>query len=156
VPPPRRPSGRSRKDRNARIVGPPLVNEVRSSLHFFKGLIDGTMTTLPRQRFGVADARDVAQLHIAAMATPEAAGKRYLALADGPTTTYLGVAQLLRERFGDFAAHVPLVEAPGEELPPLVIHNDRAKRELGFQPRPAETTLVETVQSMREMGLIRG
>jgi nucleoside-diphosphate-sugar epimerase len=136
------------------IVGPPLVKEIRSSLHFFKGLIEGTMTTLPRQRFGIADVRDVAQLHIAAMGVPEAAGKRYLALADGPTTTYLGVAQLLRDRLGALAARVTLEEAPGDELPPLVIHNDRAKRELGFRPRPAETTLIETVQSMRDLGLI--
>jgi nucleoside-diphosphate-sugar epimerase len=136
------------------IVGPPLVKEIRSSLHFFKGLIEGTMTTLPRQRFGIADVRDVAQLHITAMGVPEAAGKRYLALADGPTTTYLGVAQLLRDRLGALAARVTLEEAPGDELPPLVIHNDRAKRELGFRPRPAETTLIETVQSMRDLGLI--
>ncbi len=136
------------------IVGPPLVKEIRSSLHFFKGLFEGTMTTLPRQRFGVADVRDVAQLHITAMGVPEAAGKRYLALADGPTTTYLGVAQLLHDRLGALAARVTLEEAPGDEPPPLVIHNDRAKRDLGFQPRPAETTLIETVQSMRELGLI--
>jgi nucleoside-diphosphate-sugar epimerase len=136
------------------IVGPPLVKEIRSSLHFFKGLIEGTMTTLPRQRFGIADVRDVAQLHITAMGVPEAAGKRYLALADGPTTTFLGVAQLLHDRLGALAARVTLEETPGDELPPLVIHNDRAKRELGFRPRPAETTLIETVQSMRDLGLI--
>jgi nucleoside-diphosphate-sugar epimerase len=136
------------------IAGPTLTSELRSSLNFFKALIDGTMTVVPRQRFGVADVRDVAELHIAAMATQEAAGKRYLALADGPTTTYLAVAQLLRDRLGALAERVTLDEAPGDELPPLTIHNDRAKQELGFRPRAAETTLVETVESMRDLGLL--
>ncbi len=45
-----------------------------------------------RARFGVADVRDVADVHILAMAAPEAAGKRYLALADGPTISFLEVA----------------------------------------------------------------
>ena len=88
------------------------------------------------------------------LTTPSAAGKRYLALADGPATTWLGVAQLLRERFGELAAQVPADEAPGDELPPLVIHNERAKTELGFRPRPWETTVVETVESMQRLGLL--
>jgi len=33
-----------------------------------------------------------------------------------------------------------------------VIHNDRAKGELGGRPRPAETTIVDTVESLRDRG----
>jgi nucleoside-diphosphate-sugar epimerase len=130
------------------IAGPTLTTAARSSLQFFTALLDGAMTVVPRQRFGVADVRDVAELHITAMATPGAAGKRYLALADGPTTTYLEVARLLRDRLGPLAERVPTEEAPGDELPALVIHNDRAKQELGFRPRPADTTIVETAESL--------
>jgi hypothetical protein len=39
-------------------------------------------------RFGVAGVRDVADLHIRAMAAPAAAGKRFLGVADGPTISY--------------------------------------------------------------------
>jgi hypothetical protein len=35
-----------------------------------------------------------------------------------------------------------------------VIHNDRAKRELGFRPRPATETIVETAESLRDLGLL--
>ncbi len=136
------------------IAGPTLTSELRSSLRFFKALVEGTLTVVPRQRFGLVDVRDVAELHVAAMATPEAAGKRYLALTDGPTTTYLAVAQLLRDGLGALGERITLEEAPGDELPPLTIHNDRAKRELGFLPRPAASTLVETVESMRDLGLL--
>lgn len=137
------------------VAGPTLTSQARSSLQFFTAVLDGTMTVVPRQRFGIADVRDVAELHIAAMATPQAAGKRYLALADGPTITFLDVARLLRDRLGPLAQRVPTEQVPSEEAPALVIHNDRARQELGFRPRPAETTIVETAESLRDLGLLQ-
>ena len=134
------------------IAGPTLTSEARSSLQVFTAMLGGQMPLAPRQRFGIADVRDVADAHRAAMRVPEAAGKRYLVLADGPTISWLGVAQVLRERFGSVLA--PTEEVPGDEPPPLVIHNERAKRELGLTYRTAEETLVETVESMREMGML--
>jgi dihydroflavonol-4-reductase len=136
------------------IAGPSLVPALRSSLTAFKAIIEGTMPALPRQRFGVVDVRDVAEAHITAMATPAAAGKRYLLLADGPTITWLGLAQILRDYLGPAGGHVTTDEAPGEDQSPLTIHNDRAKRELGWQPRPAETTITETADSLRDLGLL--
>ena len=136
------------------IAGPTLTTEARSSLQVFTGMLTGAMTRVPKQRFGIADVRDVADLHAAAMTTPDAAGKRYLALADGPTTTFLEVAEVLRDRLGDVADRVDVSEAPGEDPSPLVIHNDRAKRELGFRPRPVEDTIVETAESLRELGMV--
>ena len=112
------------------------------------------MPALPRQRFGVVDVRDVADAHIRAMATPGAAGKRYLLLADGPTITWLGLAEILRDHLGPAGQHVTTDEAPGEDPSPLTIHNERAKQELSWQPRSAETTIVETADSLRELGLL--
>ena len=136
------------------ILGPTLTTQVRSSLQLTKAMLNGTMPVLRRQRFGVADVRDVADLHLRAMATPEAAGKRFLALADGPTISFLEMAQILRERLGPLAERVPTQEAPGPEPPRLIIHNDRAKQQLGWRPRPAGTTIVETAESLRDLGLL--
>ena len=136
------------------IFGPTLTAAARSTLQLIKAMLDGTMTVVPRQRFGVADVRDVADAHIKAMATPAAADQRSLVLADGPTITYLQLAQILRDRLGQLAERVPTEEAPGDELPDLVIHNERAKRVLGWRPRPAETTIVETAESLRDFGLL--
>ena len=127
---------------------------MRSTLQLIKAMLDGTMTVVPRQRFGVADVRDVADAHIRAMTTPAAAGKRFLVLADGPTISWLQLARILRDRLGRLAERVPTEEAPGDELPHLVIHNDRARTELGLRPRPAETTIVETAESLRDLGLL--
>jgi len=136
------------------ILGPTLTSELRSSMHLVKAMLDGTMAVAPRARFGLADVRDVADLHIRAMAAPEATGRRFLAVADGPTISYLEVAQTLRRRLGPLAARVPTQEAPGDDLPRPVIHNDRARDELGWRPRPVETTIVETAESLRDLCLV--
>ena len=136
------------------VLGPTLTTVLRSSMHLIKMMLDGTMTVVPRARFGIADVRDVADLHIRAMASPEAAGKRYLALADGPTTSFLEVASVLGRRLGALAAKVPTEEAPGDDLPRPIIHNDRARNELGWRPRPVETTIVESAESLRDLGLL--
>ncbi|MGD0607728.1 MAG: NAD-dependent epimerase/dehydratase family protein [Streptosporangiaceae bacterium] len=136
------------------IFGPTLTAQVRSTMQLIKAMLDGKMSVAPRARFGIADVRDVADLHIRAMAAPEAAGKRFLALADGPTLSYLEVAETLRRRLGPLAARVPTQEAPGDDLPRPVIHNDRARNELGWRPRPAETTIVESAESLRDLGLL--
>lgn len=136
------------------IAGPTLTSQARSSLQLFTAMLGGHMAATPRQRFGIADVRDVADAHRAAMAEPPAAGRRYLVLADGPTMSFLEVAQTLRANLGAAGELVPTEEAPGEELPPLVIHNERAKAELGFRPRPATDTIVETALSLQELGLL--
>ncbi|WP_338199502.1 NAD-dependent epimerase/dehydratase family protein [Candidatus Nephthysia bennettiae] len=66
------------------ILGPTLTTRARSSLQLIKAMLDGHMPVVRRQRFGVADVRDVADVHIRVMATPGAAGKCFLVLADGP------------------------------------------------------------------------
>ena len=136
------------------ILGPTLTSRAGSSIQIIKAMLDGKVPVVRKQRFGVADVRDVADLHIRAMASPEAAGKRYLCLADGPTISWLQVAQILRQRLGPLAELVPTEEAPGDEPPELIIHNDRARQELGWEPRPIEATIVETAECLRDLGLL--
>ncbi|WGL51361.1 NAD-dependent epimerase/dehydratase family protein [Nocardioides sp. BP30] len=133
------------------ILGPALTAEARSSLQLVQGLASGHLTTVPKQRFGLVDVRDVAAAHVAAMDVSEAAGRRYLLLADGPSLTYREVARLVHEAASTSAT---VTEAPGEEPTALTIHNDRAKAELAFRPRPVGETIAETVASLRELGLI--
>lgn len=138
------------------ILGPTLTTVLGSSMQGIKAMLDGTMSVVPRARFGVVDVRDVADLHLRAMAAPEAAGKRFLAVSDGPTMSFVEVAGILRRRLGSLAARVPTQEAPGEEPPRPVIHNDRARKELGWSPFPAETTIAQSAESLRDLGLLAG
>ena len=128
------------------IFGPTLTTDLRSSTQLIKLMLDGTMTVAPRARFGVVDVRDVADLHVRAMAAPDAAGKRFLAVANDPTVSFLEIAQIL-------GPPAPTEEAPGPDLPRPIIHNDRARTELGWQPRALKTTILETAESLRNLGL---
>lgn len=138
------------------IIGPTLTSTLRSSLIAIKAIVEGTWPALPRQRFGAADVRDVADAHILAMAEPAAAGRRYLLLADGPTISWLGLAERLRDHLGSDGERVTTELAPGEDPSPLTIHNERAKAELGWRPRALEETIDETVDSLRELELLDG
>jgi len=89
-------------------LGPSVAAQAPAAL----ALSEGTMSALPRQRFGVADVRDVADAHLKAAAMPDAAGKRYLLLADGPTITWLGLAEAIHDHLGAAGASVTLKEAP--------------------------------------------
>ncbi|HEY3560508.1 MAG TPA: NAD-dependent epimerase/dehydratase family protein [Kribbella sp.] len=133
------------------IFGPTLTTELRSSTQLIKMMLDGTMQVVPRARFGVVDVRDVADLHVRAMSTPDAAGNRFLAVSNDPATSFLEVAQLLHRHLG---VRTPTEEAPGPDVPRPTIHNDRARKLLDWTPRPAETTLLETAQSLHGLGLL--
>jgi dihydroflavonol-4-reductase len=133
------------------IFGPTLTAELRSSTQLIKMMLDGTMQVVPRARFGVADVRDVADLHVRAMAAPDAAGNRFLAVSNDPATSFLEVAQLLHRHLG---VRTPTEEAPGPDLPRPIIDNTRARKLLDWAPRPAETTILETAQSLQDLGLL--
>ena len=138
------------------ILGPPLTAETGSSMYLIKAMFSGQMSIAPRHRFGIVDVRDVADLHIRAMAAPSAAGQRFIGVSDHPPMTYLEFAGFLRERFGALAAKAPTEQAPGDGLPPMVIHNERAKEELGWRPRPVAATIADTVENLRERGALVG
>jgi nucleoside-diphosphate-sugar epimerase len=67
----------------------------------------------------------------------------------------LGLAEAIRDQLGAAGAEVTLEEAPGEDPAPLTIHNDRAKRELGRTPRAVHITIADTVDSLRDLGLLK-
>jgi nucleoside-diphosphate-sugar epimerase len=138
------------------ILGPPLLAGAGSSMYLIKALLRGEMPVPPGQHYGITDLRDVAELHIAAMAAPGAAGQRFIAVSDHPAITFIELGELLRERFGSLAAKVPTQGSPGEDQPRPVIRNDRAKNQLGWRPRPVEQTIADTVENLLERGELPG
>lgn len=152
------------------IFGPALGPRLSGSIAIVKQMLVGAMPACPRTFFGVVDVRDVVDLHLRAMASPIAAGQRYLAVA-GETLAMIDVARILHDRLGEAARRVPTRELPNwlvrllaltkPELRPIVrqlgkvrrVSNARAKRELGWRPRPNEDVIAATGESLLELGL---
>jgi nucleoside-diphosphate-sugar epimerase len=146
------------------IFGPVLTREHLSSVAIIQRLLAGTPPALPRLGFNITDVRDLADLHIRAMQSPEAAGQRFIALGDA--LWYADLAATLKRRLGAAAAKVPTVNMPDlafkaaaavspqmKSLLPLLgrtqkFTNEKARRVLGYAPRTAEETIADTGASL--------
>lgn len=135
------------------IFGPALGPKLSTSVAFVKAMLDGALDSVPNQHFGIVDVRDAAELHVRAMTHPGAMGERFLAVADGPSISFLEMARILREAFGARAERVPTTQgdvssdgSDPSEVP--AISNGKAKTMLGWQPRPARETIVATAESL--------
>lgn len=137
------------------IFGPVLGASVGSSAGLVIGMLSGQFVEAPRQSFGIADVRDVAEAHVRALEAPEAAGQRFL-LTSPPATSWLGMADTLRQRLGEAAAKAPTREVDGDPVPVNEFDVSNARGVLGWNPRPATETIVDTVSSLERFGLVQG
>lgn len=151
------------------IIGPVLSDDRSFSLQVVERLLNG-MPAMPRLGFVLVDVRDVADLHIRAMTAPTGGGERFLAV--DRFLWMKDVARILRERLGAGAGKVPtrvapdlLIRAVGLFDPSIrTIVSDlgeaptytaeKAKRMLGWEPRPIEDSVADTAQSLVEHGLV--
>ena len=77
------------------VMGPQLGNDLGgASTQIVSQLISGKFPMIPALSFPFIDVRDVAILHLKAMTTPEADGKRFIAAHSEPTWMYQ-VAEVL-------------------------------------------------------------
>jgi nucleoside-diphosphate-sugar epimerase len=136
------------------VLGPPLVPRLECPTRFIEAMLNGKMTTVPRQRFGISDVRDIADLHMRAMTNRNAAGKRYIAVGDGPAMKWLDIATVLRHTLGHLGPSLPIREEAKDDPRPLIIQNKRARNELGWRPRPVKPTILETATALRDLGLL--
>lgn len=140
------------------IFGPVTGPKLSTSTAFVGAMLDGSVSSVPRQHFGVVDVRDAAALHVLAMTHPQAAGERFIAVADGPSVSFLEVANILRglpDGLGDRAPRSETAESSDGADPDQkpVISNTKAKQ-LGWQPRPARDTITETATSLFALELV--
>ena len=125
------------------------------------------MPGTPRIGLEVVDVRDLADIHIRAMTSPEAAGQRFL--ATGEFVWMRDIARTLRAGLGADGKKVST-----RQLPDLVVRlaarfldpslrpimpalgrrnrhsTEKARRVLGWQPRPAAETVVDCAKSLIE------
>lgn len=146
------------------VFGPLLTRDNLGSVQIIAGLLHGRPAALPKLGFWVVDVRDLAELHVRALIAPEAAGHRFIAV--GEFMWMAEIAGLLRSRLGQRGARVPSRTLPNfvvklllpfmpqlRGLAPLLgrrfpLSSEKARRVLGFAPRPAAETIIDCAESL--------
>jgi nucleoside-diphosphate-sugar epimerase len=152
------------------IIGPPLRVERESSADMVRRMLAGEMPAVPPLNLAFTDVRDLAAAHRLTLEMPEAQGNRYIC-ANGhlPMT---GIATILKEEYGPrgykvatrpLPAWVLRVAAPFSGEARLAVdmlgikHDvsvDKARRELGWIPRPLRESVIDTAESLISAGIV--
>lgn len=152
------------------ILGPVLLAECGTSVDMVRQMLRGKMPAAPKMDLAVVDVRDVAAAHWSAMVLPQAAGERFV--TGGHYLRFIRIAEVLREAFPQYRRRLPRHEIP-DALVRLLAHldarlgtivgelgrdgrisNDKARRLLGWVPRPLAETVCDTARSLIDLQLV--
>lgn len=153
------------------VLGPVLGPDYSHSIRLIKHMLEG-QPGCPKINCGFVDVRDVADLHLRAMTHPSAKGERFIAIS-GDSLWLSEVAGVLKERMGPPARKVNARTLPNwvvrlgalkdpalrGSIPLLGRYmnatGEKAKRMLGWAPRPREEAIVATAESLIRLGLVK-
>lgn len=152
------------------VLGPVLSRDYAISIDVVKKLLDGSLPGLPAFGWPLVDVRDIADLHLRAMTSPDAAGQRFV--ATGSFYWMADVARTLRARRPDLARRVPTRRLPDWPLKlaaffePMLrdrlfelgkkrtFSSDKARTLLGWSPRPNDETIADTADSLATLKIV--
>lgn len=153
------------------VMGPLLGQDFSHSQIIIKNMLAGKAKRLLKLGFDVVDVRDVADLHILAMETPQAKGERFLATT-GENLTFKQEAQILIEHLGPKATRVSTREMANLSVKFIALFdkslrmpasllggnmacsNAKAKQMFDWQPISASEAILATAQSMLDLGVV--
>ena len=145
------------------ILGPVQGDEMSFSLQIIQRMLKG-MPGVPELGFGFVDVRDVADLHLRAMTSPEAGGQRFI--ASGPFLWLSEVSRILREALPEAAAKAPQRKVPKPVVRLMGLFDPgirsivgdighetsysaaKAESVLGWKARPIEETIADCANSL--------
>ena len=152
------------------VLGPLLAPDQQGSVQIVRRMLAGEMPGTPRIGLEVVDVRDLVDLHLRALAAPEAAGERFLGTGE---LLWMGdIARILRDGLGEAAARVPTEEIPDDVIRALAEHDAelasivpglgrrnrhstaKAERVLGWSRRPAAETVLDCARSLLDHGAV--
>ncbi|NLR99378.1 NAD-dependent epimerase/dehydratase family protein [Rhizobium sp. P38BS-XIX] len=153
------------------VFGPLLTAGNLGSVRIIRDLLLGKPKFLPRLGFWVVDVRDIADMHVQAMISPDAAGQRFIVA--GEFLWLEEIAKALRQGLGARGAKAPIRRMPSilvrllapflRDLRPLVpligrkfgLTSQKARKLLGFSPRPSSLTITDCGKSLFDHDLVR-
>jgi nucleoside-diphosphate-sugar epimerase len=151
------------------VLDPLFTPTVGTSVQVVHRLLIRDLPANPKMSFPVVDVRDVAVAHRLALENPVAAGNRYI-LA-GEQLWMWEIAAVLAAEFNQRGYRVPTGPMPTWLLRAVAVFDPsvrqaldfvgrrelvssaKAERELGWTTRPARESIVDTANSLIELGL---
>ncbi|ONI71733.1 hypothetical protein BWI15_16430 [Kribbella sp. ALI-6-A] len=147
------------------MQGPPVgAPERAGTIDVIRRLLDRALPALPHLGWNIVDVRDVARLHVLALENPASIGERYH--GSGTFHWYRDVARVLRAGLPEQTRKVPTRELPdvvvrlmalrNRQLAMIVgelgitrtVDNSKARTQLAWTPRDAETTILDTARAL--------
>ncbi|MGB7408737.1 MAG: NAD-dependent epimerase/dehydratase family protein [Pontixanthobacter sp.] len=156
------------------VFGPVADDDLSTSVEIVKKLMDGSIPMIPNMGIGVADVRDVAKAHVAALEADadKVRGERFPA-----SQSFLWMdemAKVLKRRVPEHSAKVPgrampdlMVKALAPFMPEMKmikgelghvrdVDGSHTTRTLGFDYITAEQSLEDTARSLVKHGIVKG
>ena len=148
------------------VMGPQLGNDLGgASTQIVSQLISGKFPMIPALSFPFIDVRDVAILHLKAMTTPEADGKRFIAAHSEPTWMYevaevlsaAGYEKIKLKKAPSFMLKlIGLFDNKTKSLVPMLdkyvpCDNSQTVKVLNWKPMPWEQAFIEHAKSIEEI-----
>jgi len=151
------------------VLGPALDGDLSTSIEVIKMMLQGKYPAVPRLHFPIIDVRDVADMHVAAMTNPNAAGQRFLCAES---------SQWLVKTARAIRAAVPeATKMPTRELPNIIVRliglfdprlgaitpelgklrpidNAKSVKLLGFKFRTANDAAIAAARSLIDLKLV--
>ena len=152
----------------ALVVGASLSGDIGESNKAVEMVASGRMPVAVPMMFGYVDVRDVAAAHILAMQTPASNGERFAIVEKD--LWYTDVAKILRENGFDKAPTMGIPVWLAKilanfnkdlklTLPYLgrtrSIKNTKAREILGWDPKPAEESILDIANQMKDLGILK-
>ncbi|PPJ51851.1 hypothetical protein CBER1_09570 [Cercospora berteroae] len=155
------------------VLGPILSSDIPSSVELPMLLLNGKFPGFPHLPIGVADVRDVADLHLRAMTYPDATGQRFIATSDEEVVWVQDMVDMLKQNLPEAETK----KLPTRALPnlllkvvgffdastrlivpylgnPMPLSNAKAKNVLGWQPGTAKDALLASAESLKKYGKV--
>jgi len=145
------------------VMGPQLGNDLGgASTQIVSQLISGKFPMIPALSFPFIDVRDVAILHLKAMTTPDADGKRFIAAHSKPTWMYevaevlsaAGYEKIKLKKAPSFMLKlIGLFDNKTKSLVPMLdkyvpCDNSQTIKILNWEPMPWEQAFIEHAKSI--------
>jgi len=151
------------------VTGPSLTGDLGESNKAIEMVVTGKMPVAIPMNFGFVDVRDVATAHILAMQNESSNGERF-ALSE-KDLSYKEIAKILRDNGFKKAPRISVpiwiakflanfnkelkITVPFMGKTRSLSKTSKAKDVLGWDPRPAEESIIDVANQIREMGLIK-